>query len=201
MVLDIREFRENPEAVRESQRRRFARVEVVDEVIELDEQWRKARFSVDQTRKELGLIQKEIGKLHRARKQQQQQQDAQQQQQSDQASFDAQMAELLKRKADTEARIAEFERQEDALKQQVAAKVATVGNLVHESVPVSMDEAKNGIYRVHGDAHTKPAPGPYHHHELLAMIDGFDCERGTKGVFRCRRCCCCSLFFLSNALF
>lgn len=42
--MDINMFREdkggNPEAVRESQRRRFAPVEAVDLVIELDKAWR-----------------------------------------------------------------------------------------------------------------------------------------------------------------
>lgn len=44
-MLDINLFREekggNPELVRESQRRRFASVEIVDEVISLDKQWRE----------------------------------------------------------------------------------------------------------------------------------------------------------------
>jgi hypothetical protein len=45
MPLDINEFREyrggNPEKIRESQRRRFAPVEIVDEIIAIDEQQRK----------------------------------------------------------------------------------------------------------------------------------------------------------------
>lgn len=44
-MLDINLFREekggNPEKIRESQRRRFADVKIVDEVIELDKAWRQ----------------------------------------------------------------------------------------------------------------------------------------------------------------
>lgn len=44
-MLDINLFREekggNPEKIRESQRRRFANVDLVDEVIELDKVWRQ----------------------------------------------------------------------------------------------------------------------------------------------------------------
>jgi len=44
-MLDINEFRVdkggNPERIRESQRRRHANVALVDEVIELDQQWVK----------------------------------------------------------------------------------------------------------------------------------------------------------------
>ena len=48
MVLDINILRKNkggnPEKVRESQRRRFASVELVDEVIALDEKWVALNF-------------------------------------------------------------------------------------------------------------------------------------------------------------
>eukprot|EP00766_Chilomastix_caulleryi_P003175 gnl/Chilomastix_caulleri/4228.p3 GENE.gnl/Chilomastix_caulleri/4228~~gnl/Chilomastix_caulleri/4228.p3 ORF type:complete len:54 (-),score=6.42 gnl/Chilomastix_caulleri/4228:357-518(-) len=50
-MIDIQLLREdkggNPELVRESQRRRFARVEIVDEVIELDKKWIKADFELN----------------------------------------------------------------------------------------------------------------------------------------------------------
>lgn len=42
-MLDIKLFRERPESVRKSQRRRFAYIELVDEVIALDEQWLKRK--------------------------------------------------------------------------------------------------------------------------------------------------------------
>lgn len=53
-MLDINLFRTgrvgkkedgNPDAVRESQRSRFASVDIVDEVIYLDELWRSSKFS------------------------------------------------------------------------------------------------------------------------------------------------------------
>ena len=42
-MLDIKLFRGRPEIVRKSQRRRFANIELVDEVIALDEQARKRK--------------------------------------------------------------------------------------------------------------------------------------------------------------
>ena len=48
MPLDISIFRAatggNPELVRESQRRRFASVELVDQIIEKDDKWRLIYF-------------------------------------------------------------------------------------------------------------------------------------------------------------
>lgn len=52
-MLDINRFREekgnNPEIIRESQRQRFADVEIVDEIIHLDKEWRqrKLHFAFD----------------------------------------------------------------------------------------------------------------------------------------------------------
>lgn len=49
-MLDINLFREekgfNPEIIRESQRRRFADVNIVDEVIKLDKEWRQRTLSL-----------------------------------------------------------------------------------------------------------------------------------------------------------
>ncbi len=47
MVLDINLFRKdkggNPDLIRESQRRRFKPVEIVDEIIALDEEWKQSK--------------------------------------------------------------------------------------------------------------------------------------------------------------
>lgn len=49
-MLDINLFRvekgNHPEIIRESQRRRFASVEVVDEIINLDKQFRQRKYSL-----------------------------------------------------------------------------------------------------------------------------------------------------------
>jgi len=40
-------------------------VEIVDEILALDNEWKKEGFDLDQTRKELGKLQKELGALHK----------------------------------------------------------------------------------------------------------------------------------------
>ena len=58
---DLRVFKGgDPEAVRESERRRFADVSKVDVIIENDEKWRALRGAIDNMRKEKGLISKQI---------------------------------------------------------------------------------------------------------------------------------------------
>jgi len=170
MGLDIKDFRENPEMIRESQRRRFEPVEVVDKVLELDAAWRKARFNLNEAQKAVGAIKKEIGALHTAAKK------------SGQPVDDAKLQELLKKKTEAEAEIAKLTEEESAKDKEVKALISTVGNIVHESVPVSKDEADNAVVKKWGEftQHPNGVEKPLHHHELLAMIDGADTERGVK---------------------
>jgi seryl-tRNA synthetase len=71
MPLDINLFRADrggdPERIRESQRRRFASVEIVDEIIQHDNQWRQLTGDIDNLKKEKNAIQKEVGKKKKAR--------------------------------------------------------------------------------------------------------------------------------------
>lgn len=69
MPLDITLFRKeggNPELIKESQRRRFQSVEVVDEIIAKDDHWRFLTGSIDKMRKQRNIVQKEIGNIKKA---------------------------------------------------------------------------------------------------------------------------------------
>ena len=61
------------------------------------------------------------------------------------------------------------------------AKVNTVGNLVHDSVPLEKNEDLNKVVSTWGkisDIKVNSTLGKCHHHEILAMIDGYDPKRG-----------------------
>ncbi|ENH75186.1 Seryl-tRNA synthetase, cytoplasmic [Fusarium oxysporum f. sp. cubense race 1] len=70
-MLDIEDFIEerggNPEKIRESQRRRHAPVELVDEVIALWQDARKTQYGVTQIGTQINGVQKEIGLKKRAK--------------------------------------------------------------------------------------------------------------------------------------
>lgn len=58
-----------------------------------------------------------------------------------------------------------------------------MGNIVHESVPVSNDEKDNRVERTWGEISKLKVTGKrgaYHHHEVLEAIDGYDSRRGQK---------------------
>ena len=109
----------NPEKIRESQRRRNAPIEIVDEIIEKFEDHRKTQYGATQIGSKINETQKAIGQKKKAKE-------------------DAD--DLLKQK---EALQQEKLTQEKVAAEKLRALQATaklVGNYVHESVPVSNDE-------------------------------------------------------------
>lgn len=73
--------------------------------------------------------------------------------------------------------IATLEKEEKEAKDKLDHTLFQIGNLVHQSVPISNDEANNEVVRTFGDA--TPRPGALKHYEILPMIDGYDLERGA----------------------
>lgn len=65
MPIDIDLFRKekghDPEIIKKSQEARFADVALVDQVIELDEKWRKSKYQVDTLKMNFNAVNKEIG--------------------------------------------------------------------------------------------------------------------------------------------
>ena len=169
MVLDIKLFRKekdvDPEVVRESERRRYRKPEDqnnVDTVITLDEQWRKALFAMEQMSKEINKITKIIGTKK---------------QNKEDCNNELEQVNELK------ARRAQLETEEKLLSEPLQKKLNLIGNLVHESVFVSENEDHNPVVRTWGkipNLKVNSTPGFAHHHEVLAMIDGYDSKRGSK---------------------
>ena len=161
MPIDINLLREerggNPELVRVSQRRRGASVTLVDEVVELDKAWRKAKYESEQRKRALNLLQKDIGE----RKKKKENADG-----------------LIAQKTAMEVEIGEYAKAEAELAAARDKKLKMIGNIVHESVPVSKNEDENRVERVYGPKIVENKK--LHHHEILHMIDGYEAERGSN---------------------
>mmetsp|Transcript_12011 Transcript_12011/g.18934 ORF Transcript_12011/g.18934 Transcript_12011/m.18934 type:complete len:456 (-) Transcript_12011:28-1395(-) len=163
-MLDIALFREekggNPDLIRESQRRRFESVELVDEVIAKDKEWRDARGELDDCNAQMNKLGKEISKIMRETK----------------GNKEA-VASQLEQKANIEKRIAELKENVVTIKNELDSKLHTVGNLIDETVPCFEDEEHNRVERTFGECTPLGEGRP--HHELLWMIDGYEPERGV----------------------
>lgn len=172
MGLDINLFRKekggDPEKVKESQKRRFRKqedIDIVDKIVETDENWRKRQFQVEQLRKEYKAVLKVVADKKKESK-----------------GADPCETEI-KKSQEIDQEIIKHEKECEAIRVELYKMLSRCGNIVDDTVPISNDEANNGIVRTWGEI---PAikitnqPGGCHHHQILAMIDGYDPKRGQK---------------------
>lgn len=91
--------------------------------------------------------------------------------------------ELIALVKEHEQKIKEAEVGEKEAYNQLLSRVAKIGNIVDERVPVNNDEEHNRVERTWGEIPKlviNSTKGHCHHHEILAMIDGYDPKRGVK---------------------
>eukprot|EP01023_Acetabularia_acetabulum_P037408 TRINITY_DN3545_c0_g1_i3.p1 TRINITY_DN3545_c0_g1~~TRINITY_DN3545_c0_g1_i3.p1 ORF type:complete len:190 (+),score=36.59 TRINITY_DN3545_c0_g1_i3:69-638(+) len=129
-MLDINIFRSdkggNPDIVRESQKRRYADEKLVDEVVRLDSEWRSKRYELDQVNKEFNKLNKDIGQKRKNKED---------------------TTELQQQSKDMKARLQATEEAEKAAAKLRDDAILPIGNLVHDSVPISNDEANNVVVK------------------------------------------------------
>jgi seryl-tRNA synthetase len=165
-MLDVNDFITerggDPEKIRESQRKRHAPVEVVDEVIAMWEDHRRTAYDATQLSGRINVVQKQIGPKKKAKED---------------------VTDLLKQKADLEKEKKELLAAAVEKEKLLRIKVKTIGNLVHDSVPVSKTEDDNTVERTWApEGVTFEKRNVLSHHEVLDKLDGYDPERGVKVV-------------------
>ncbi|KAF6162823.1 hypothetical protein GIB67_029092 [Kingdonia uniflora] len=160
-MLDINLFREdkghNPELIRESLRRRFQDISIVDDIIRLDKEWRQRQFELDNLRKEFNKINKEFGRLRIAKE--------------DTMVCKASSEEVKQSIVTKEVEVEEA-------KSTLYSRLVSIGNLVHDSVPVSNDEANNAVIRTWGDVREEIGFNLRSHVELVELLDIADLKKG-----------------------
>nr|POE98116.1 serine--trna ligase [Quercus suber] len=155
-MLDIKLLKKKPEIVRESQLRRFANIELVDEVIALEEQWRKLKFELDNLRKDFNNMNRQIAQLQIA-------------------GEDA--TEMIKTTKENKRSAAEKEAEVQEVLQNLNSKLLLIGNIVHDSVPISNDEANNEVIRAWGEKRLEPKLK--NHVDLVKLLGIADLKKGA----------------------
>jgi seryl-tRNA synthetase len=152
----------DPKKIKESQRRRYAPEEAVDEVIALYEDHRKTQYSATQINTKINEIQKQIGVKRKAKE-----------------NADDLMKQKVELEKEKKSLIESAAEKEVTLKK----KIGTIGNIVHDSVPVNNDEDFNAEQRKWAPEGVKVEKRDVlSHHEVLTRLDGYDPERGVKVV-------------------
>ena len=159
-MLDMSMFREHADVLRADHDKREMPHDNIDEVIRLDEEWRQARYDVDQLRKKRNEAARGIAEAKKS---------------GDSAAADAILAE-----------VASLGQEIDALSEKVDSCLAErdairmrVPNILHESVPVGEDDQKNTLHSLHGDK-TELGFEARNHNDLIEMNNWVDLARGAK---------------------
>ena len=159
-MLDINIFREHADDIRADHDRRGLPHDAIDEVISLDEQWRKARYDADQLRKARNEAARGIAEAKKS---------------GNSAAAETIMAEV----ADIGARIDELaELSDDCLVRRDSLRMS-IPNILHVDVPIGEDDQKNTLHSMHGE---KAELGfePRNHNDLIEMNGWVDQSRGAK---------------------
>ncbi len=161
-MIDIKFLRESPDAVKENIRKKFQdeKLPLVDEVIELDLQKRKAQQEGDDLRRLRNVISKEIGKLMAQGKKEE---------------AEAKKAEV----AAGANRLLELEVIEEHLQKKITKIMMVIPNIIDPSVPIGRDDSENVEIQKYGDPVVPDFEVPYHA-DIMESICGIDKESAGR---------------------
>ena len=161
-MIDIKLIRENPELVKENIRKKFQdeKLVLVDEVKQLDEDFRALKVKADELRSKRNTMSKQIGAL---------------------------MAKGLKAEAEevkAEVKsigdaITECEQQEPVLAEKIKNIMLKIPNIIDPSVPVGKDDSENVEVQRFGEP-VIPSYEIPHHADILAKVKGLDKEAAGR---------------------
>ena len=161
-MIDIKFLRENPDVVKENIKKKFQdrKLPLVDKVIELDAQLRKAQQRGDQLRADKNRIAKEVGGF---------------------------MAKGMKDEAEkAKAQVKEFsdelkalEVQEEELSEKVKKIMMTIPNIIDPTVPIGKDDSENVEIKRYGEPVVPDFEIPYHS-EIMERLNGIDLDSARK---------------------
>lgn len=158
-MLDIKLFRENPDIIRESEKKRFRTVENVDKVIEFDNKWRDGLKRLNELRAERNKLSKSF---NQARKEGPEKLN----------DLKIKAKEIVDEIAKLEPQISEFIELRDEYRY-------NVGNIVDDDVKVSETEEDNITLDKWGEIpsfHYEPK----NHVDLIEGIDGAEFKRAAE---------------------
>ena len=161
-MLDIKFVRENPEAVKENIRKKFqdSKLPLVDEVIELDKQARALQQEADDLRAKKNAIAKQIGALMAQGKKEE-------------------AEEVKKEVAKNAARLAELEKQEPQVREELKQKMMVIPNIIDPSVPIGKDDSENVELQKFGEPVVPNFEVPYHT-DIMEKLNGIDLDSARK---------------------
>ncbi len=161
-MIDLKFLRENPEVVKENIRNKFqdSKLPLVDEVIELDDSFRKFKLEGDTLRADRNKLSKQIGTLMAQGKKDE--------------------AEKVKAQVSANAaRLAELEKLEDEYAEKIKKIMMTIPNIIDPSVPIGKDDSENVEVQRYGEPKVPDFEIPYHT-DIMESFNGIDLDSARR---------------------
>ena len=161
-MIDIKIIRENPEIVRENIKKKFQtnKLGLVDEVINLDNEFRELTLMCDELRNQRNSKSKEIGNLMGQGKKDE--------------------AEVLKGEvAIINEKLEANEKREEELKEEIKIRMMKIPNIMDSSVPIGKDDSENVENEKFGEPIVPNYEIPYHA-DILEKLGGLDKESAGR---------------------
>jgi seryl-tRNA synthetase len=162
-MIDINILRKNPELVKENIKKKFQneKLVLVEEVLKLDNEWKKIKYDEDQLRSKRNKISNEINKNKKEKKD---------------------VSGLLKEAKKIPEEIEKLEQKRIELEEKIKGIMMTIPNFIHESVPIGKDDSENKEIEKFGEP-IVPNFEIINHAQLAEESKGadFDSARETSG--------------------
>ena len=161
-MLDLKFLRENPEIVKQNIRNKFqdAKLPLVDEVIALDEENRKAKGEADALRANRNKVSKLIGAYMAQGKK-------------------AEAEEAKKQVTENSEALAALEAKEAELDEKITKIMMTIPNIIDPSVPIGKDDSENVEVQRFGEPVVPDFEIPYHS-DIMERFDGLDLDSARR---------------------
>ena len=161
-MIDIKLIRENKELVKENIKKKFQdhKLDLVDEIYNLDLEYRDIKLKMDQERAEKNRLSALIGSLMREGKKEEAE------------DIKSQVSKM----GDT---IDNLTKREEELSKIIKEKMMTIPNIIADSVPIGKDDSENVELAMFGEKNIPDYEIPYHA-DILEALEGLDKEASGR---------------------
>ena len=161
-MIDLKFLRENPEVVKQNIRNKFQdqKLPLVDEVISIDSDRRATQQEADDLRAKRNTLSKQIGGLMAQGKKEE-------------------AEEVKKQVARFGDRLAELEKKQTELEEEVTKRMMLIPNIIDPSVPIGKDDSCNVELERFGEPVVPDFEIPYHT-DIMEKLHGIDLDAARR---------------------
>ena len=161
-MIDIKLIRNNPELVKENIRKKFQdeKLVMVDEVAEMDKEWREDHTRCDTLRNQRNVLSKQIGGLM--------------------AKGERDKAEEAKKQVKSmQEEMARLEAREAELEAEIRKRMLVIPNIIDPLVPIGKDDSENVELERFGEPVVPDFDIPYHT-DIMEGVNGIDIDAARR---------------------